>query len=227
VKAKQELNRLMQDDRELVLQCALRTHIADPESLDAKIDVIGAQHQALWLRNRIEPYLSEFLSHDDAWLTRCLDRLLSSEGDDWAVRALLFSPATNLLRLAYERAPHAVYASVSSDLKGTRTESIGLASRWTGGVAVDYFGIGWNPESCEVTEVQYAKSVVLPQELRDPMGREPKVKVLAGQCMFGRWRTAKLPQGSWYSYEERVALPAAEDTERALDGLPEWAQVER
>jgi hypothetical protein len=220
-RAKTLLDKLVTDDRELTLQCAVRVLLANPDDLDARINVVGAQHQAHWLRNRIEPYLREFGAHDEAWMRRCLERLMDSEGDDWAVRALLFSPAPELLALAHERARHLVFAARQPDLMGGATESIGLARGWTG-VATDFLCIGWREAALEVVEVQYAKSVLPPQELRDPLGRTPAVSWLGGNCSFGRFRSARLPYGSSYWYDDQIVLHSQAESIRAYDALPEW-----
>lgn len=222
MRAKTALDKLAKGDREQTLQCALRALLTDPDDLDARINVIGAQHQALWLRNRIEPYLREFGAHDEAWMRRCLERLLASEGDDWAVRALLFSPAPELLALAHERAPHVVFAAQHSDLKGETTESIGLAGRLSGSVAVDFLRLGWREGEREIVEVQYAKSVLLPKELRDPLGGAPPVPWLGGRCSFGRFWGAQLPYGSWHWFEDEMVLHSQEESMRAYDALPDW-----
>jgi len=226
VRAKSALDKLAKGDREQPLQCALHGLLAEPTSLDARINVVGAQHQALWLRNRIEPYLREFGSHDEAWMNRCLDRVLSSEGDDWAVRALLFSPAPELLALVHRRTRRVVFAATQTSSKGETTESVGLANRWVGGVAVDYLRISWRQDAHEVVEVQYAKSASLPRELCDPLGLEPPVPLLGGRCVFGRFWAARLPYGAWHWFEDYMTLQAQEETQRCLAALPEWVHSE-
>src|SRR5690242_16472308 len=99
MRAETALQELIEEDVEGPLASALKAYIADPSSLDNRINLIGAQHQAGWLRNRIAPYLKDFAAHDSPWLGRCLNRMFRSQGDDWAVRALLYSDGRNLLPL--------------------------------------------------------------------------------------------------------------------------------
>jgi hypothetical protein len=172
--------------------------LADESNLDHQINVVGAMHESGALRNQLAPFWQAWRKSEDAWTTRCLERLARGDRDYWALAALL---GTNIkqTRTTFREAGYQV-ASVRAcpvfDKAPTHlavltqpneaSPDAGLGQQ----VWAPVLEIGWDSESGELVEAGRWRAIVL-----------EKVEAVAESTLGEGYGTyfmrAVLPHGSW------------------------------
>jgi hypothetical protein len=215
-RAKGHLKKLETSDAHHLLQVVLRAYIAAPEDLNVRVSLVGAMHQAGWLRNQIEPYLVEWNIDEPAWTRRCLQRHIASFGGDPLVNAaLLFIPPKAFFSVAGELFPKLVFAdTLHGEIEGYR---VILAAEWNAPHSDRNFAhrcveAAWTTSDQRFVEMHYAKVI---------SGSE-KTEYLAGACNYSSWSTARLPYGFWITQSSTQQLVDLEQVRLAVSTLPAW-----
>jgi hypothetical protein len=215
-RARAHLKKLEAGDTHHLLQVVLRAYIAAPEDLNVRISLVGAMHQAGWLRNQIEPYLGEWNVDQPAWTRRCLQRHVASFGGDPLVNAaLLFTSPEVFFSVALELFPQLVYADT---LQGEKVgHRVILSAEWNTPDSDRNFAhrcveAAWTTHDQRFVEMHYAKVI---------FGDE-KTEYLAGACNYSSWSTAHLPHGFWITQGSTQQLAELEQVRLAMTQLPAW-----
>jgi hypothetical protein len=215
-RARAHLKKLEAGDSHHLLQVVLREYIAAPEDLNVRISLVGAMHQAGWLRNQIEPYLGDWNVDQSVWVRRGLQRHIASFGGDPLVNAaLLFASPEVFFSVASELFPRLVYADT------LHAEKVGLcvilSAEWNAPHSDRNFAhrcveAAWTAHDQRFVEMHYAKVI---------SGSE-KTEYLAGACSYSSWSTAHLPYGFWITQGSTQQLSDLEQVHLAIAQLPAW-----
>jgi hypothetical protein len=185
------------------LACALAAALGDDSSLDDRINVIGAMHESALLRNSPQPFWAAWRSDSDAspWAYRCVERLLTSDHDYWAVAGLLGLP----LAVIRSSVAHFHFRLLSirfaqSFKENDRHIAIFSPNR-TDRVISPVLEVGWDSVTAEVVEMSRWRAVLL-QEHTIQRGN------LIGHGSGSYFLRANLPYGSWRLVETEFSLLA-------------------
>jgi hypothetical protein len=215
-RAKGHLKKLEAGDTCHQLQAVLRAYLTEPGSGDLRISLVGAMHQSGWLRNQIEPYLTDWRVDYPTWLRRCLERQLKTfRGDPLAISAVLFVPPEAFFAVARQLFPKLVYAHTWQD--GAEHFRVVLCTEWNlagadGNFAHRCVELAWKSGANEFSEVHYAKVI----------SGEEKAEHLHGTCRYSSWTTAHLPYGYWIARDSAQELGQLSKVPGAIARLPAW-----
>jgi hypothetical protein len=183
------------------LACALTSALADAAHVDNHINVIGAMHEAGLLRNSLEPLWTTWRSEPDAgtWLRRCLERLVASDTDYWALSGLLgtYIPALRkgLTGIGFQLLSIRLAQSPKDGDAHIATYCLKHSDRIISAV----LEIGWNPSSGEVVDTSRWRAVILDRQSTQDGN-------LIGEGSGSYFMRARLPYGSWRILHSEFSL---------------------
>lgn len=200
------------------LHVSLTRYVADPNSVDAQINLLGAMHQSMWLSNQTDGYLKEFSSSTDERLERGFDRLLNSPYDDSALRVLSYHAIGELYEKITELLPHRVFAHFKSS-----TYTIGFCASRSGGAFKDYLELQCEA-SGEITRLHYVKGLVnrAPDAVNNKYYSNPDAGLVYGPCWTSRYMAVGQPYGYWYEYEGAREFPDESTVSSFVHKVDKW-----
>lgn len=218
-RAKNHLRKLAGKDENHLLQGLLQAYIADPESLDTQITLLGAMRQAGWEDRQTMPYWYEWRPDEDAWIHRCLERLiLNFKGDLFAVPSLLSFSPQEILSIARPLFPHLVHAGTWRPGEFSRDAPdqyfrVSFAQEWNrpgSNGAHRCIELAWQDDVDSLIEFHYTK-VLANGEVHD---------YLNGLCGQHHITTATWPDGFWHVPHSSHDFGRLEDVLQAIESLP-------
>ncbi|MET1076858.1 MAG: hypothetical protein ABWY06_02445 [Pseudomonas sp.] len=164
--------------------------LAQPNSLDNQINLIGALHELGTLPNSLAPFWKALRNDEAAWIARCLARLLSADADYWALAALLGCGGQAVLARAKSLGftPLATQRHQRYDKPDLQLQTLFLGH--TGRVLHPLLEVGHDSKTEAVVDIARARSLILHNQHWQP-GQ------VAGAGSLSCFMRATLPHGAW------------------------------
>jgi hypothetical protein len=171
------------------------------DSLDAQINLLGSMHEVGMLSNSLDPYWNTWRvgEAEEAWTRRCMQRLLGSDHDYWALAGLLKLPMAVVQRVLFECGQKLLAVRHASSFKDGKW-LIATFGRKMDRTIAPVMEVGWD-ETELVMEASRWRAVIL-QEQTQVDGE------LAGKGGGSYYLRAKLPYGSWRIHEDDFEIKA-------------------
>jgi hypothetical protein len=185
------------------LACALEKALSDDCNVDHRINVIGAMHEVGLLRNSLQPLWTtwRFSADGPAWARRCLERLLSSDHDYWAVAGLLGLSLSVLKTALSHSSVRLLSIRLAHSYKANDRHIAVLGVNHSDRVISPVLEVGWDTVTAEVVDMARWRAVVL--ERQEIQGAN-----LIGHGSGSYFLRANLPYGSWRIVDDTFCLGA-------------------
>lgn len=185
------------------LMCALTVALGDESTIDHRINVIGAMHEVGLLRNSMQPLWAGWRTDAaaKAWADRCIERLLVSDHDYWALTGLLGLPLM-VVRAALTQSQFSLLSvRFAKPLKGNELHIATLSRTRSDRVIAPVLEVGWDTATGEVQDMSRWRAVILEQHA-DHGGN------LVGHGNGSYFIRATLPHGGWRIVADEFRLQA-------------------
>ncbi len=187
MKNKKLLEKLLKTNKDHKVAAALCGVLYD-DSVDMKINVIGAMHSSGWLPNRIKPFLDEFGHGSDTWINTALSRAIASDFDDYAVCALLNCNPNLVIKSAINLGLKVI--AIEKIDPGILTLNF-ARSLMLPNIVSNVVSISWAVKSTILSDVAAMKAIIADDEFEFLSGQ------ISGRCNASYYRRATLPYGFW------------------------------
>lgn len=171
------------------------------ESVDTKINLVGAMHEVGLLSNSLAPYWAAWRSttnEADAWASRCIDRLHVTDSDYWAAAGLLNLPLTSIKNALASRGYELLAIRFAESFKEGRWHIATFCGAHNDAVISPVVEIGWSKANL-INEVTRWRAVVLKEQSMSSGS-------LVGRGFGSYYIRAKLPYGCWRIHEDSFEL---------------------
>lgn len=181
------------------------------DSLDDRINVLGAMHEVGLLKNSITPFAKAWRDADvTAFAAACARRLVAGDADYWALAALLGLHISEVAPVFEQDgfellAIHSVGGFKDPELHVATLARRNPAMPETLAPVVE---LGWIAKTGELYDVSRWRAVIL----KNVKGAPPQ---LSGQGFGSYFMRAKLPYGCWRILDDKLTLNA--DTQLPKD----------
>jgi hypothetical protein len=174
------------------LVCALAATLNDESNLDYRINAVGAMHEVALLRNSLQPFWAAWRSDTDAlaWAHRCIERLIASDHDYWAVAALLGLPLAVLRTSLVHFRFRLVSIRYAQPYKDNKHHIAALCLNRSDTVISPVLEVGWDTVTAEVVDMSRWRAVILQQQTIQRGN-------LIGHGSGSYFLRANLPYGGW------------------------------
>ena len=183
----------------LVAAAARATH---SDTVDDRINVIGAMHEVGLLKNSVAPFSKTWREGDATGFSAgCVRRLVSGDADYWALAALLgvhvSDAASAFLQAGFELL--AMRKSTAFKDPELHVATLALRNPAMQDTLAPLIELGWVVKTGELYDVSRWRAVIL----KASTGVAPNLK---GKGFGSYFMRAKLPYGSWRIQDESYAL---------------------
>jgi len=193
MKTKKTLETLIKTDKDHKVASALAGVIFN-DSLDMKINVIGAMHTSGWLKNRIKPFLTEYNHGTNEWIEKSISRALENDQDDFSVSALLNCNIKQILSTLKKLGMVFISSRYYEDFKNGKVYILTFAQKidkHSNKIIPKVIEFGWIVGTEEVIDVAAMRAIVFDTEY------EVINNQVYGKQYSVYFRRATLPYGNW------------------------------
>jgi hypothetical protein len=199
------------------LACALATALDYNSSLDHRINVIGAMHESALLRNSLQPFWAAWRSDAvaPAWAHRCVERLLASDHDYWALAGLLGLPLAVIRSSVAHFRLRLISTRFAQSFKENERHIAVFCLNRSDRIISPVLEIGWDTATAEVVEMSRWRAILFEQQTIEHGN-------LIGHGSGSYFLRANLPYGGWGPVETEFRLLAEWSVAREQTPLAEY-----
>lgn len=193
MKTKKTFDKLVKENKDHKVISAL-AGVLYKDSLDMKINVIGAIHTSGWLKNRIKPFWSEYNHGTEEWINRCITRAIENDFDDYSVSALLNCDIESVVSEIKKLRLKFVSSRYYDDFKMGRVNVLTFAQsidEHSKRLLTKVIEFGWIDGTNEIIDVASMRATLFDTEYKI------KEHQIYGKSFSTYFRRALLPYGNW------------------------------
>ncbi|QCX38641.1 hypothetical protein FF125_09430 [Aureibaculum algae] len=193
MKTQKALDKLIQADKDHKVMSAFAGVVYN-DSVDMKINVIGAMHTSGWLKNRIKPFWTEYNHGTNEWIEKSINRAIANDFDDYAVSALLNCKIQSIIETIKKIGLTFISSRYYDDYKKGKVNVLTFAQKidkHSSKVISKVIEFGWINETEEIVDVAVMRAMIFETNY------ELKENQVYGKNYSTYYRRATLPFGNW------------------------------
>ena len=183
---------------------AAATQALSSDTIDSHINVLGAMHEVGLLKNSTIPFAKAWQKTDTfAFVSACVQRLMTGDADYWALAALLGLNISDVAPIFTKSDFELLAISRIAAFKDPELHVAALARRNPAmpETLAPLVELGWNAKTGELYDVARWRAVIL----ETLQGTTPQ---LSGHGFGSYYMRAKLPHGCWRILHDNFKLEA-------------------
>ncbi len=164
------------------------------DSIDMRINAIGAMHTSGWLKNKIKPFWTEYNHGTDEWIEKAIVRAIENDFDDYATSALLNCKINLIISATKKIGLTFISSRYYDDYKKGKVNVLTFAEKINkepSKVISKVIEFGWVNETEEIIDVAVMRAMIFDTNYK------VKDNQIYGKSYSTYYRRATLPFGNW------------------------------